>query len=240
MPAESEGPFFFHYRFTLNSGALKEFRVELDPATLQFIPKKKDAYPAWTGLDYCKCSHCPLDSKIHERCPIAANLTDVIDFAKDAISYEEADVEIETASRTYKKRAALQHGVSSLMGIVMVTSGCPVMDKLRPMVRTHLPFAQMEETIYRLLSMYLLAQFFLWKKGGVPDWELKGLIKVFEDIETLNQFFWKRLKGVHSQDAGLNAVAHLDVFAQFTHMLVQEGRLDEIERLFKTYFDGLI
>ena len=55
--------------------------------------------------------------------------------------------------------------VFSLIGIYMVTSGCPIMDKLRPMARFHLPFASTEETIYRAISTYLLGQYFLEQKG---------------------------------------------------------------------------
>ena len=37
----------------------------------------------------------------------------------------------------------------------MALSGCPVLEQLKPMARFHLPFASVEETIYRAASMYL-------------------------------------------------------------------------------------
>tara|TARA_B100000686_G_scaffold86198_1_gene93073 strand:- start:90 stop:251 length:162 start_codon:yes stop_codon:yes gene_type:complete len=46
-----------------------------------------------------------------------------------------------TDERCYVEHTTMTEAVSSLLGIYMVTSGCPVMDKLRPMVRFHLPLA---------------------------------------------------------------------------------------------------
>jgi hypothetical protein len=117
----------------------------------------------------------------------------------------------------------------------MVTSGCPVMDKLRPMVRTHLPFATREETMYRVLSMYLLAQYFLYKDGQKPDWDLENLGGIYEEIHTVNKSFCQRLLDIHIKDASLNAVVLLDSFAMFTSYSLEVNRLDEIKRLFHAY-----
>ena len=163
---------------------------------------------------------------------------DVIDFFKNAISYEEVDVEISTEARTYKKHVALQHALSSLIGVFMVTSGCPVMDKLRPLVRTHLPFATLQETTYRAISMYLMAQYYLNKRGQKADWELKNLSKIYEDVQTVNRSFFKRLSDLGIQDAGLNALIHLDGYAQFTNLLLLEPGLDDMESLFRVYLDS--
>src|SRR5262249_45179319 len=78
---------------------------------------------------------------------------------------------------------------SSLIGIFMVTSGCPVMNKLRPMVDTHLPFMTSAESTYRVISMYLLAQFFRQRQGRKPDWALEGLLGVLEAAKETNAAF---------------------------------------------------
>jgi hypothetical protein len=225
----------FHYKFTLPNGKVKEFDLSLNRESLGLIPKKRASYPKWTQLSENKCTNCPLNESAHPRCPIAANLVDVIDFFKDALSYEEVDVEITTESRTYKKHAALQHALSSMIGIFMVTSGCPILDKLRPLVATHLPFSSMEETTYRAVSMYVFAQFFLYKKGLKPDWDLKNLSKIYEEIQTVNICFRRRLAAVHIEDAGLNAIVHLDCYARFTNMLLLEEGLDQMEQYFQGY-----
>ena len=225
----------FRYKFTLSDGNIKEFDVELDSETLSLTGKKKRSYPEWTRLPYHKCPNCPLSDAHNPQCPIAANLVDLIEFFKSSISHDEVDIEITTEARSYVKRTALESGISSLIGIHMVTSGCPVMDKLRPMVRTHLPFATREETMYRVLSMYLLAQYFLYKDGQKPDWDLKNLGGIYEEIHTVNKSFCQRLLDIHTKDASLNAVVLLDSFAMFTSYSLEVNRLDEIKRLFHAY-----
>ena len=228
----------FRYKFTLSDGNIKEFDVELDSETLSLTGKKKRSYPEWTRLPYHKCPNCPLSDAQNPQCPIAANLVDLVEFFKNSISHDEVDIEVTTEARRYVKRTSLQSGISSLIGIHMVTSGCPVMDKLRPMVRTHLPFATGEETMYRVLSMYLLAQYFLYKEGQRPDWDLKNLAEIYEEIHTVNKSFCQRLSGIHIKDASLNAVAQLDNFADITSFSLEINRLDQIKRLFHAYLDS--
>ena len=228
----------FHYKFTLSDGNIREFGLELDSETLSLARKEKEIYPEWTRLPYHKCPNCPLSDAQHMHCPIAANLVGLVEFFKDSISHEEVDVEITTETRRYVKHTSLQIGISSLIGIYMVTSGCPVMDKLRPMVRTHLPFATGEESMYRTLSMYLLAQFFLYKRGQKPDWDFEKLTEIFEEIHVVNNSFSQRLRGTALQDAILNAVAFLDFTAEFANISLRTKNLDKIEHLFQAYLDS--
>ncbi|MDP3920708.1 MAG: hypothetical protein Q8R76_07890 [Candidatus Omnitrophota bacterium] len=227
--------FQLHYKFTFDDGRIKEFDVRLNPHTMDLRQAEHKNLPDWTKLSYEKCSNCPLDAGKHESCPIAANLTDVIDFFKDCLSYEQVDVEIQTAARTFKKRTPIQNAVSSLIGIYMVTTGCPILSKLKPMVATHLPFASLEETIYRSITTYLLAQYFLARKGEKPDWELRNLPKLYEEIQTVNRGFFQRISKVHVQDAGLNALVHLDCFARFMNMSLLETDMAEMAKPFNAY-----
>ncbi|HTL47554.1 MAG TPA: hypothetical protein VL688_05770 [Verrucomicrobiae bacterium] len=230
-------PIWFRYKFMLPAGKTQEFHLELDPETLALIPQPRTDYPDWTRLSHFQCAHCPLKEADSPRCPIAANLVDVIEFFKSAVSYEEIDLEVESPSRTYKARTALQYALSSLIGLYMVTSGCPVMDKLRPLAAFHLPLASTAESTFRSLSMYLLAQWFLQRKGETPDWSLKDLEKIYADIQTLNEWFLKRVQAVHIQDAGLNAVFHLDCHAQYTNLFLTAEGLDNIVRFFHPYLN---
>lgn len=228
----------YRYTFALPDGKTRVFTVRLDQRTLELIrPQPVAAPPSWTALAFQKCPHCPLKDEEHPHCPAALSLVDVVDVFGTSISFEEADVCIETEARSYTKRTSLQKALSSLIGLYMVTSGCPVMGKLRPMVRHHLPFAKLEETIYRALSMYLLAQYFVARRGGKADWELKELVTIYEDIATLNQHFSKRLETTSSGDANLNALAILDVFASSVSFSISKPMLDELEALFQPYLD---
>jgi len=226
------------YRFLLKGGQERRFELNLDPQTLSFIPAAGEPPSEWTRLSNRQCPHCPLREDRHPQCPIARNLAGVIGEFAQSISFEEAEISIATEAREYRRRAPLQSGISSLIGLVMVTSGCPHLDKLRPMVYTHLPFSSTEETIYRAISMYLLAQYLRQKRGLRPDWELAGLVKVYEAISLVNKHFVERLKAVKLQDASLNAIVKLDCFAAMTSTIIEAQALAGVESLFRTYLDG--
>ena len=148
------------------------------------------------------------------------------------------EVCVETEARRYVKSTSLQEALSSLIGLHMVTSGCPVMGKLKPLVRHHLPFARAEETTYRVLSMYSLAQFFVARHGKPPDWMFKNLTAMYQAIHVVNEHFSRRLSEISTGDASLNALVMLDLFAQTITFSIDENALDELELLFEPYFRG--
>ena len=223
------------YRFEFQSDDAVEITINLNPSNLSLIKNPPEDCPRWTELDYYKCPNCILDAPRHRHCPVSLTLLGLIDKFGGCKSYEEAIISIITEERTYVKKAALQKGLSSLIGIYMVTCGCPVMEKLRPMVRYHLPFATESETKYRALSMYLLAQFFIKRHGGSPDWQMENLKKIYEDIRIVNRHISKRLSGVMSEDAGINAIIILDCFADSVSFSLSKERLEELEMLFEAY-----
>ena len=225
------------YQFRLRSGVERTFTVRLKKPTLEIISVRQSVLPEWTKLTHHQCSNCPLDPEQHPRCPIAANLVDVIEAFRDCLSTEEADITIRSESREYHKRSPVQYGVGSLMGLYMVVSGCPIMDKLRPMVYTHLPFATVEDTMFRAVSMYLLAQYFLSQRGKTPDWKLEKLVRIYEDISVVNQSFAKRLLSINPKDASLNGLVGLDCFATATAFSIVQDSLHEIEPLFRAYLE---
>ena len=225
------------YQFRLSSGVERTFTVRLKKPTFEIISVRQSVLPEWTKLTHHQCSNCPLDPQQHARCPIAANLVDVIEAFRDCLSTEEADITIRSESREYHKRSPVQYGVGSLMGLYMVVSGCPIMDKLRPMVYTHLPFATVEDTMFRAVSMYLLAQYFLSQRGKTPDWKLEKLVRIYEDISMVNQSFARRLLSINPKDASLNALVGLDCFATATAFSIVQDSLHEIEPLFRAYLE---
>jgi hypothetical protein len=225
----------FSYQFTFKDGEKKEFYIELDDMHLNLIQEEQGSYPEWTELNNHKCPNCSLDYQECKYCPIAVNLIYLIASFKNKASYEEVDVIVKDRSREYRAHIPLQRGLSSLIGIYMVTGGCPIMEKLKPMVRYHLPFAYKDETIYRVLSMYLLAQYFLYKKDRSPDWGLKELSGIYKDIRTLNRAMCDRLRSSNIDDASINAVIILDVFADEVDFSVEEDAMGKIENLFSAY-----
>ena len=159
----------YEYKFKFDDNTEKVFEINLDEQTLDLIQEPKDSYPEWTELAFYKCDNCPFNENKTKYCPLSVSLIEVIDFLGSKISYTEVNMEIISKERTYLKRTSMANAGTSLIGIFMVSCGCPLLKKLRPMVRYHLPFASVDETFYRAMSMYLLAQFFVYKRGCVTE-----------------------------------------------------------------------
>jgi len=232
---DDEKTLTYLYTFKFDDGHEKKFCIELDRQTLNIIQPEKPGYPDWVKLNYHKCPNCPLSEEANSLCPVAKNMVDLLENFLKSISYENVEVTIETKARKYMTRTSLQRALSSILGIYMVTGGCPILEKLKPMVYTHLPFATLEETKYRVISMYLLAQYFRSRKGKPPDWDLKELINVYNQVQKVNESFAKRMTHPEMEDANLNAISILDAFATFVPYSINKNILDEIEILFKAY-----
>jgi len=225
----------YSYTFRFKSGIQKTFVVLVDNSSLDIIYKSQETYPDWTKLQNFKCAHCVLDPKVHEYCPLAINLVDIIHTFQEFNSYDEAEITVETINRNYSKTTSIQAGVSSMLGIRMVTSGCPVMGKLKPLIPSHLPFASLEETEVRVLSAYLLAQYVKWKKGGKPDWEMTNLINVYEDIRILNHNVSRKIADLEKKDVSINSLVVLNNFADYVSFTLDEKMLEDFETHFKEF-----
>ncbi len=225
----------FKYTFTMPDSQAFEFVIGLDSATLTYQVLESPSHPDWTELGYHMCEGCLLAQSGIHRCPVAVNLQDIVTTFSKHISYNLVDISIETNERTYsKQQVSMQSGLSSILGIIMVTSGCPSLDFLRPMVMTHLPFASISESIYRAMSMYLLAQYTRAKNGLEPDWTLGGLSRIYSRIDGINISMVRRLQAATEQDASLNAVVILDSFAKMIPMTI-DGSSKELDNLFWPY-----
>ncbi len=164
-------------------------------------------------------------------------MIDVIGFFRNFVSFEEADIVVETEDRSSSEHTSLQAGISSIIGLCMATSGCPVLGKLKPMARFHLPFASTEETVFRAMSTYLLAQYFRKLNGKTPDWELENLEKFYNEIHSVNKSFSNRLKNIHVHDASINALNILDTFANFVLFEIHKHVLKELEFIMSEYIE---
>lgn len=226
----------FAYKFVFNDGSEKVFKLKINSETLEIIREPEEEHPDWTKSEVFGCECCP-EKEPREHCPVAVSLKDIIDFFSNTPSYEEAKIYVLSNERQYYKKTPVQVGVSSVIGVLMTTSGCPVLAKMKPLVRFHLPFASLEETEFRVLSMYLLAQYFRKQTGKKPDWELKGLAKVYEEIQQVNQNVAKQIADLEKRDTSINAVVVLNNFADFVTFSIDEMDLGHLEKLFQVYLD---
>ncbi len=223
----------FKYTFEFENGDAKVFEISLNAETLELVQQTGIPKPEWAKLSFYPCEHCPIG--LHaEYCPVAVNLSQIVAEFKDSVSHEQTRVTVETPERTYVKDTTLQKGLSSIIGIYMVTSNCPVMDKLRPMVRFHLPFATPTETLFRTVSTYLTGQFLLMRDGKKPDWDLEKLIELYKSVSAVNKGMSHRLSNASIKDANVNAVIILHSFGDAVPYFIENG-LDEIKHYFDIY-----
>lgn len=224
----------FEYEFNFADGRHKTFQVVLEEQTLEQQNRAPGPYPAWTRLDFHQCSNCPLRTTSHTSCPLALTLLSVVEFFKDMASYEQVEVTVTVPERKITCHTTVQRALSSLMGLLMPTSGCPRMALFKPMARFHLPFSSEEETIYRVSSMYLLAQYFLRTDEKDVDFDLVGLIDYYRQVETVNKALSQRLFEASVNDASVNAVILLDLFAKALPDAIDDS-LDELRHLFGAF-----
>jgi hypothetical protein len=220
----------FTYTFRLFNGIEKVHRVDLDPETLEVIHSNDAVKPEWA---FNPCDNCPIIGE-SEYCPVSLNLAQLVEEFADIVSHEEATVIVEGPERTYTKKTSVQKGLSALVGIYMPTSNCPILDKLRPMTRFHLPFATANETLFRTVASYLTAQYLMMKEGREPDWEMKNLIEIYKQVSIVNRGISRRLSGASQKDANVNAVIILHSFGDAVHYYIENG-LEEIKPLYAAF-----
>lgn len=225
---------WFKYTFTLENGQQRAFEVELDSHNLEIIRRANaPAPPDWTRLDFSPCEHCALPPGT-THCPTAVALSEVVDVFRDVVSCKKAEVIVETRERNFYKKGTVQEALFPLLGIYMTASGCPSMEMLKPILRFHLPFASVDETIYRVLTMYVMAQYLRMQDGLEPDWELAGIGKLYDHINKVNVAFCQRLTKAASEDALVNSVVILDMVGSMVKTPTPQS-VEKIRRLFEPY-----
>ncbi|CDF85129.1 hypothetical protein ACA097_22680 [Pseudomonas sp. QL9] len=190
------------YRINLDDEHAFSYRIETDRS---FDAASADDAPKWTRLDYNQCSNCPLSREQFRHCPAAVDLHRVIEDFRGLPAIKRAEVQVRTPEREYRKNVGLEEGLRALLGVIMATSACPLLGKLKPMATQHLPFASNQEFITRAVSLYLMRQYFNYREGRHADWELKGLVRLYQQLQLVNQAFWQRIHETCVGDSNLKA-----------------------------------
>lgn len=224
------------YRFNLGDGTLEVFDLKFRPSDMEILEPAPGNVPPWARLEFQQCPHCPLTAEEQPDCPLAIRLVDVIEKFDRIMSYDTIRLDVTTKERFISQDTTAQRGVSSLLGLLIATSGCPHTRFLRPMARHHLPFASYEETLYRAASMYALAQYFRHRAGLVPDTELQGLLSLYESVCRINLSVVERVRKATQADAAVNALVILDLFAQVLPESVEE-ELEKLKGLFSAFLE---
>ncbi len=216
------------YRFQFSDGTSASIALS--------TPTPRDTeLPAWTQLTDHQCPNCPLKPETTPHCPMAVRLVPLMHVTSKRYSYDTVDVDIETTQRHYSKTTSIQNAMGSLMGLLSASSDCPHVAFLRGMAMFHLPFSNEKETLYRVASTYLLAQYLLQQKGVTPDWELKNLRAHYDELQTVNIAMAARLRAASEKDGAINALVLLDSLAKTLQFSIDDA-LEAIQPVFEYYW----
>lgn len=229
-----------HYRFILDNQNSEDFDIQLDGRTLRMVDESLllavEDIPDWCSLEFHQCSSCPLTVEIHPQCPAAVSIASVIERFDHVFSHDEIELQVIRGARHLSQHTTAQRAISSLLGLLFATSGCPHTDFLKPMARFHLPLASEEETIFRAAGMYLLAQYYRQQDGQESALDLSGLTEIYQNLHLINKMIAERIRSVANSDSSVNAVVLLDMFTNLMPFVIEE-HMDEIRHLFDAYLD---
>jgi len=220
----------YNYCFDFPDSSKKRFLIKLDPKTNNY-KSSGGTPPDWAKLEVAQCQCCQLNISDHEHCPIAANISELVLAFKDIASYKSCLVSCISTARSCSKETTVQEGLASILGIIMATSGCPSMSILKPMACFHLPFATIEESMYRSASAYLLRQYFTQKQGEDADFFMNRIQEYYQEVQQVNKGIFKRIEMTSEMNADKNAIVTLNALAQILVMEVKED-LQSLKPLF--------
>jgi uncharacterized protein YejL (UPF0352 family) len=222
------------YRFRFGDGRVVEFPLQIEPHTMELIDAPPAQPPTWCALAFHQCPNCPLTPADHPHCPAALKLVPVVERCAGLNAYSEARVEVTTPERSTVAVRPLQKGLSSLVGLIMATSGCPRTACLKPMARFHQPLASDDETLYRAASMYMLAQYFVHKHDTPVDLELTGLGEIYQQLQSVNTAMGQRLRAAVGTAAATHAIVSLDLLSHILPFDIKAS-LAKLRPLFAAY-----
>jgi len=220
------------YNFNFEDGSSEIYELEMDVDHQRILNNIPEKLPAWTELEYKKCGNCPLNNSEYPHCPLSANLVNVIDKFSNILSYDKVELTVTIESKEIKQKTDAQTAVSSLMGLLIATSGCPHTEFLKPMAHFHFPLATEEETLFRSTGAFLLSQYFKLQKGVIDKMDLNKLAVFYKEINIVNQDVSERIKAASKSDSAINAIVLLDIFALIFPEAIEDS-LKEIEYIFK-------
>jgi len=207
----------YHYRFDFPDGRQLDFEVDTSAK-----PAVVEDPPFWTALTHKQCPNCPLSAAEDAQCPAALSLVHVVEPFASVDSTEPVTATVTSVHRTVSLTTDVQTALRSLIGLIMPISGCPTLGRLSGLTRFHLPFSDRDETVFRVVSSYLLQQYLVSVDGGTPDWNLDAMRTLYEDLQRVDTAFADRMRSAMSGDAGVNALVALFSLAALVSMSVDE------------------
>ena len=228
------GKFHIEYNYSWQSGGKANFKLDFDEKSISLLNSPPPELPHWTELDYIKCMNCPLDSEQSSHCPAAVSFIPVVSQFSSVDSDIEMEVEARVSGRQIIQLASASRAISSIIGLLFASSGCPHTIHFRPMVRYHIPLSDANETMMRVASMYALSLFFKYKRGEQLDLDMKGLLGIYEELQIVNRTMAERLQAADGSETSINAMIVLNMYAQTMPYEIEES-LKNLQYLFESF-----
>ncbi len=225
------GTYRIRYCFDLPDGTQRILDFEFDAASFRLRNPAPAAAPFWTELSFNQCANCPLNPAEHPHCPAALQMASAVEPLNALVSFDTLGVTVTQAERTIYAVTTAQQAMSSVLGLIMATAGCPWTDRFRPMARFHLPFASDVETVYRSVCLVLLARE-LTGAGTAPGFT--GVDSLYENLHVVNRDMSRRLGAATRADPAQNAMALLDAYTTLLPAAL-ESSLQELKPLFDAW-----
>lgn len=212
-------------RYTLNFQDATRVACDIDTErTGSFV--SADEAPEWTRLAHHRCSNCPLSAERHTHCPAALDVAKVVSCFAEAPSHQAVHVQVEMHERTHSRDTDLQTALQGVLGLMLSTSACPVLSRMRGAARQHVPFATLEETLFRMVGAYFIGQYLQARQGGQADWSLQGLLDYGTEVQTVKHHLKRRLETLAGGDAHLNAIVSLMTLAMLVNLSLDQQLSD--------------
>lgn len=218
------------YRFFASDNERLSVELEFDEKTYRLKLPESATRPDWTRLDFERCPNCNLPDN-QPYCPAALAMAQFLPQFESKVSYEKAVVEVDMPTRSVVSKTTFQHGMAALIGLVLASSGCPRTRFLRPMAKTHLPFATDQETVFRTLAVHLLRQCVAAGSGAPLTVTFDDLKQNYQQLSRVNSAMSERIRAAITRDAAVNAVIILESFTMIAPENIDYG-FEDIQELF--------
>jgi hypothetical protein len=172
------------------------------------------------------------------RCPAAVGLAPIVAAFHDTWSCETVEIAVATPSRLVTKQAGLQDALSGVVGLTLVTSGCPILMPLRPLALTAMPFCELHEMFAHIATLYAFGQMRRHQRGLPADCTFTGLTALAADVAAVYQGLLDRLEEVSHKDAVRNALLQQHCYMQYISPATLAERLARLDPLFSAYWEA--
>ena len=211
-------------------------RFEVDEEGDSSVESGDGEVEEWLSLEEGKCEGCTLPPGSRKTCPAALSIAPILTSFGSRISHETVKVIVQINEVEVHGSMPAQNAVRSLMGLRLGLSSCPVMKKLRPMARFHVPFGSQEHSLFRFIGMHLMAQHFRREDGLSSQEDLSGLLELIKELHGVNQKLADRIRRGAKKDATINSLVILDTLASLLEMDI-DGSLDDLKSHFGMYLE---